>query len=109
MLRFARNDDTYVAIARSGATKQSRSGYARARNRFLARLAGGGGFGGGAPATTEKGALLLMPGGALGGVDTAVMVGVHLLEPLAEAAVALRVAEPSKPVVMAIIYLTEIG
>src|ERR1044071_4819963 len=54
-------------------TKQSRSGYARARNRSLARLAGGGGFGGGAPATAEKGALLLMPGGALGGIDNAVM------------------------------------
>src|SRR5690349_23216333 len=66
----------------------------------LARLAGGGGFGGGAPATAEKGALLLMPGGALGGIDNAVMVDVHLLEPLAKPAVALRIAEPGKPVVI---------
>src|ERR1043166_9787079 len=66
----------------------------------LARLAGGGGFGGGAPAAAEKGALLLMPGGALGGIDNAVMVGIHLLEPLAKPAVALCIAEPRKPVVI---------
>src|SRR5207237_1838035 len=60
----------------------------------------GGGFGGGGPAPAKKGALLIVPRGPLRGIDDAVMVRVHLIEPLAEAAVALGVAEPGKPVVI---------
>src|ERR1041384_8358489 len=47
-----------------------------------------------------EGALLLPPGGALAGVDLAVVVGVDLVETLAEAAVALGLRQPGHPIVI---------
>src|SRR5215472_14121184 len=66
----------------------------------LVRLAGRGGLGGNGAAAAVKGALLVVPSGALGGIDDAVVVGVDLVEALAEAAVTLGLGEPGKPVVV---------
>src|SRR5260370_10768035 len=65
----------------------------------LACLAGGGGFGGAVAAAVE-GALLVAPGGAFAGVDRAVMIDVDLVEPLAEAAVAIGRPQPGGPIVV---------
>src|SRR5437764_10960581 len=66
----------------------------------LARLAGRGGVGGDGAAAAVEGPLLVVPGGALSGIDDAVMVRVDLVEALAEAAVALGVGESGEPVVV---------
>jgi hypothetical protein len=58
-----------------------------------------GGLGGGAIAPVE-GALLVMPGGAFGMINLAVMVGVDPVETLAEAAVAVGLGEPGEPIVI---------
>src|SRR5207248_454699 len=47
-----------------------------------------------------EGALLLPPGGALTGVDLAVVVGIDLVEALAEPAVAVGFRQPAHPVVI---------
>src|SRR5262249_48119425 len=47
-----------------------------------------------------KGPLLVAPGGALGGVDLAVMIGVDAVKALAEAGVAISLRETGEPVVI---------
>src|SRR5260370_33178462 len=47
-----------------------------------------------------EGALLVMPGGALAGIDPPVVIGVDPVEALAEAAVALGFGETREPVVI---------
>src|SRR5437588_9447693 len=64
-------------------------------------LARGGGFGGAAAAAAAiKAALLVAPGGALAGVDRAVVVGVDLVEAGAEAVVAVGRRQPGEPVII---------
>src|SRR5205823_223513 len=63
----------------------------------LARRAGDGRLGG-AAATAVEGALLVVPGGALARVDRAVVIGVDLVEALAEAAVTIGCRQPGEPV-----------
>src|SRR5580700_11716281 len=47
-----------------------------------------------------EGALLLPPGGALALIDLAVVIGVDLVEPFAEAAVAVGFGKAGKPIVI---------
>src|SRR5438270_2930394 len=62
-------------------------------------LSRGSGFGG-AAAAAIKGALLVAPGGALAGVDRAVVIGVDLVEAGAESVVAVGRRQPGEPVII---------